>query len=138
MKCCPLSSCDSQAQCSTTRVRKARKEHTCCECDLKIQPGQSYEVISGVWDGQPQEFKTCLSCMQIRDHFQCDGFQFETLWRDLEENFFPGMKAGGPCMEGLSPENKERLFTLRQEWLLSNPRSVNPRPYSVTKSDGSG
>lgn len=37
---------------------------------------------------------------------------------DLEENFFPDMKAGGPCMEGLSPAAKARLFDRRMKWLL--------------------
>lgn len=117
--CCPLSSGgdgDTMA-CSRSVTRTARKEHRCYECRETIVPGQKYEYCSGIWDGSPSAFKTCLSCVEIRNHFACDGWIFGELWRDLEENFFPDMKAGGPCMEGLSPEAKGRLFDLRMKWL---------------------
>lgn len=116
--CCPLSSSDGDhPACSSTCIRTARKDHDCCECDDGIKKGDKYEYISGIWDGSPDAYKTCLSCAEIRDHFACDGFLFGHLWSDLAENFFPDMKAGGPCMEGLSPEAKARLFARRMEWM---------------------
>ena len=36
------------------------------------------------------------------------------------QNGIPGMKAGGPCMKGLSPEAKARLFERRMKWLEDN------------------
>lgn len=117
--CCPLSGGDGDGpSCSTISTRKARKEHRCCECSETILPGQQYEHISGIWDGHPSDHKTCLSCAEIRDHFACeDGFEIGTLWEQLEENFLPDMRAGGPCMEGLSAEAKLRLFAARLAWL---------------------
>lgn len=47
------------------RVRKARKEHSCCECGEKILPGQEYKYISGVWDGRGDDFKQCLRCEEL-------------------------------------------------------------------------
>jgi hypothetical protein len=32
------------------------------------------------------------ACVEIRDHFACGrGYEFEQVWRQLEENFFPDM-----------------------------------------------
>lgn len=117
--CCPLSGAgDDGPSCSTTTRPRARKEHTCCECTESIAVGATYERVTGIWDGSAGAFATCLSCVEIRDHFACDGFTFGELWRDLEDHFFPDMKAGGPCMEGLSPAAKGRLFERRMAWLM--------------------
>ena len=120
MKCCPLTgSNDADAPaCSMSATRKARKAHRCIECRDAIAIGQRYEHASGVWDGRPSSFKTCGLCVEIRMHFQCDGWVYGQLWADLEEGYFPSMRAGGPCMEGLSPAAKGRLFERRLAWLL--------------------
>lgn len=119
--CCPLSSGDGVSpSCSSTVIRRARKEHSCGECSEPIRAGDRYQYISGIWDGYAGSYKTCLSCVEIRDHFNCGGFVFGTLWEELEQNFFPDMKAGGPCMEGLSPAAKLRLFDRRMAWWEEN------------------
>lgn len=116
--CCPLNGGEDGPSCSTTVVRTARKEHQCSECREAIAPGVRYEYFSGIWDGQPNAYKTCLACVEIRDHFACSsGWTFGDVWAQLEESFFPDMKAGGPCMEGLSPTAKARLFERRLAWL---------------------
>ncbi len=118
MVCCPLSSNDGESPtCHSSRAIKAVKEHRCCECGETITKGTRYECVRGMWDHRWSTYKTCLSCVEIRDHFSCDGWVYGQLWSDLEENFFPDMKAGGPCMEGLSPANKARLFERRLAWL---------------------
>ena len=50
-------------------IRKARKEHWCCECRQEIAVGEVYEYVSGIWDGEPRSYKTCLSCAQLRSEF---------------------------------------------------------------------
>jgi hypothetical protein len=42
------------------------------------------------------------------------------LWEELEINFFPGMKAGGPGLDGLSPEGKSKLFEERTRWIFES------------------
>lgn len=118
MICCPLSSNDGDAAtvCNTTYPRAA-KEHRCSECRETIAIGAKHELVKALWDGSWSTFRTCTSCVEIRMHFQCGGWLFGELWSDLEQNFFPDMKAGGPCMKGLSPDNKNRLFTRRMKWL---------------------
>jgi len=48
-------------------VRRARKEHRCCECRITIEPGTRYEYVSGIWDGYANSYKTCLGCVSLRD-----------------------------------------------------------------------
>lgn len=114
--CCPLSGCDEYATFYDTDIRTARKEHKCFECGEAIPARAKYEHISMLFDGSWDSFKLCLSCMEIGDHFNCDGRTLGTLWEDLADNFFPDMKAGGQCMDGLSPEAKARLIDKRMEW----------------------
>ena len=47
-------------------VRTARKTHRCVECRREITQGDRYEFASGVWDGSPSSFKTCLRCVLLR------------------------------------------------------------------------
>lgn len=123
MQCCPLTGADGDGpSVFTERTITARKEHRCCECRGAIAAGETYQRVDGCWDGSWSTYKTCAICVEIRDHFACEGFLFERLWSDLEENFFPDMKAGGPCMEGLSPAAKARLFERRMEWLEERAR----------------
>jgi len=78
---------------STSREqwRKARKQHTCCECGLTIEPGEKYQYISGIWDGRPGSFKTCTPCAAIRNDFCRGGYIFgelrEQLWNCLDIDY---------------------------------------------------
>jgi len=62
---------------------KARKKHMCCECREVIKVGETYERVSGKWDGIFMEFKTCLACVRIREHYCPNGFVFESLKEQL-------------------------------------------------------
>lgn len=130
MMCCPLSGAyGDHPSCSTTSHPRARKQHQCGECYEEIPAGAKYEKTTGVWDGHPSTHKTCLSCAEIRDHFACgEGYAIGEVWNDLEENFFPEMKAGGPCMDGLSPAAKGRLFEMRTKWLLESGQEIDGAP----------
>ena len=115
--CCPLQGNDGEGpSCHSQAIRKARKEHVCSECRETIPKGTKYDYSSGIWDGRAESYKTCLLCIEIRDHFACEGWIYEQLWGDLTENFFPDMKAGGQCMTGLSPDAKRKLIDARMEW----------------------
>ena len=61
-------SCEAPQAFSET-IRKARKSHKCCECFRQINIGEKYQYVSGIWDGDPDSFKTCLSCYEIRNDF---------------------------------------------------------------------
>ena len=53
-------------------LRKARKQHHCCECPAPIVPGEIYEYASGVWEGRGQSFKTCTPCAEVREQLVQD------------------------------------------------------------------
>jgi len=119
--CCPLEGdCDDYPSFHDRRVRRAAKAHDCSECGEPIERGARYEHVSGKWADEISTYRTCLSCVEIRDHFNCNGFLYGQLWSDLTENFFPDMRAGGQCMDGLSPAAKSRLFDLRIKWMFES------------------
>lgn len=119
--CCPLDNGDADpAELVSRETPRARKDHRCCECGEAIPKGTTYEAYNLKERGYAtfETYKTCLSCVEIRDHFACGrGWIFGEVWSQLAENFFPDMKAGGPCMDGLSPAARARLFERRLKWL---------------------
>lgn len=52
------------------RLRKARKEHVCCECRREIVIGETYVCVSGIWDGYPETHKICQPCEALRQSEQ--------------------------------------------------------------------
>jgi hypothetical protein len=63
-------------------VVKARKEHVCCECRGRIAIGNHYEIYSLVCDGKIESYKTCTSCMSLREAF-FDSSIIGQLWGDF-------------------------------------------------------
>lgn len=51
----------------TSSKVKARKLHRCCECYGAINPGDTYEKVFVVQDGDASNFKTCQKCTEARD-----------------------------------------------------------------------
>ncbi len=45
---------------------RARKPHKCTECGRTIEPGERYQIAWGVWNGQPETFRTCRECLRDR------------------------------------------------------------------------
>ena len=71
----------------------ARKSHRCCECHSYIKPGERYERVVGLHDGDWVTYKTCHLCLRIRkdlfpscwtytelrdDVYECLGFDYIT------------------------------------------------------------
>lgn len=51
----------------TSSKVKARKLHRCSECYGTINPGDTYEKVFVVHDGDASNFKTCQKCVEARD-----------------------------------------------------------------------
>lgn len=47
------------------KIRKARKQHKCCECYALIEVGQEYCYSSGIWECEPFDYKQCLNCSSL-------------------------------------------------------------------------
>ena len=71
-------------ECMTIVERKARKEHKCGECRKSIERGDKYQYISGIWEGEPSSYKTCLSCAKLREKAQLKASALE-----YDEEFYP-------------------------------------------------
>lgn len=56
-------------------IRRARKQHVCCECLEPIAVGERYEIFEGCWDGEWQTYKTCLFCLRERNRWQHDNLE---------------------------------------------------------------
>jgi hypothetical protein len=73
---------------------KARKAHECCECGEAIGFGQRYERVKGLWDGHWDTYKTCLTCVRIRDDLCPRGFIYsalrETIWECFGVDYVSG------------------------------------------------
>lgn len=65
-------------------MRKARKPHKCYECGRAIEPGERYEVASGIWDGRPDRFKTCPDCLSVRQVF-FETWMYGGTWEYMSE-----------------------------------------------------
>lgn len=65
-----MCSCDVERPSAFRQIhRKARVQHKCCECKSDIPRGTVYEYSSGIWEGRPYSFKTCLLCVELRDGY---------------------------------------------------------------------
>lgn len=53
-------------ECFDECFRVARKEHKCFECREPIKPKERYHYCSGVWAGEPNSYKTCMTCADLR------------------------------------------------------------------------
>ena len=63
-------------ECFTHTTPKARKIHQCVECLGLIQKGERYDKLTGIWDGTPATYKTCMDCVAIRCEAM-DGMDYE-------------------------------------------------------------
>jgi len=75
-------------------IRTARKEHKCCECYELISPGDKYEYVHGLWECDWRTYKTCFTCMTIRNDYCPWGWIYgdlrSHLWECLELDYVTG------------------------------------------------
>ena len=50
----------------TERIVAARKDHRCCECTDVIKIGERHQYVAGKWNGDVGQYRTCLSCAELR------------------------------------------------------------------------
>lgn len=58
---------DGSLSFSTSRFRKASKQHKCDECHGSILLGERYEYTAGKQDGDMWDNKTCPRCLALVD-----------------------------------------------------------------------
>lgn len=50
--------------------RKARKRYRCYECAHHVEPGETYEHVSSLYDGSWQITRTCCRCLDARKYIE--------------------------------------------------------------------
>lgn len=108
------------------KIHTARKEHQCEECREPIAIGQRYERVSLKFDGEFQEFKTCLICCELRTAFTCEpGYAIghSMLWDEITLDLFPNMTTG--CLQKIrTAEAKAYLIKRWNEWKFARARHI--------------
>ena len=61
----------------------ARKQHRCCECLETIEPGQRYERIFCVYEGEVSVYKTCEFCANEFERLSRKHNDFDCVKGDL-------------------------------------------------------
>ena len=57
--------CDSYPSAYQERLVTARLPHTCFSCGFAIMRGELYQHASGIWDGDPADYKRHLLCVEL-------------------------------------------------------------------------
>ena len=118
MECsCKISVCnDNEAEEYTQKNVTAKSVNTCCECKEKIFPGEAFERIRGKWWGTWSTFKTCLSCVSVRD-IMFDDWHSGGVWMDIEDFVSENGGVNEKCLSSLDPKARERLCEIIEaEW----------------------
>lgn len=98
-------------------TRKARKPHKCCECQLPIPIGATYQHVVGRYDGEICVYDTCAICVEIRAVFTCGrGWYYESLWDEMRERAFEHLTTASKCFTKLSPEAKAFVLERWRKW----------------------
>lgn len=61
---------DEIAECFQSVLRKAKKTHKCYECCGIIDIGEKYYNQSGIWSGEPQAYKICVDCEELKKEIE--------------------------------------------------------------------
>jgi len=103
---------DGGPDCYKEKIVTARKKHSCYECFKGILPGEKYEYTSGIWEGSPAVYKTCLDCKSIRDIF-FDSFTYTEVWSDFQDEFeYSNTNIPESCIAALTPGARARVCGL--------------------------
>jgi hypothetical protein len=69
-----------------TKIIIPRKEHSCCECGVKIEVGEECEFATGFYEGNWDVHYTCSFCLKIIRDFVEDGNRmYGVLWDYMNE-----------------------------------------------------
>ena len=94
-KCvCDVSGEGESPSCIEERIRTAQKEYECCECREEIKKGEKYEFVRGMWCGSWSTYRTCLTCVSIRNDVCCGCWQYtalrEVIWKEFGIDYVTG------------------------------------------------
>ena len=98
----------------------ARRTHRCTECGRTIAPGETYERVNAMYDGEWDKFTTCAHCCTGHAWMQqnCGAVMHENLVADLTDHAEEFRHAG----VGL----RRILVGMRRQWRWPDGRMMPP------------
>lgn len=97
-------------------MQKACKEHKCTECRRKILPGETYQRVDGLWDGNWDHFKTCGDCMSMIEIFFDARPCFGDLWEEFYGEFnYLNAVVPEKCLSALTPGARAKVCEMIEE-----------------------
>lgn len=104
---CPAD--DGVCDFSTSHIVRARKAHTCAECNRIIHPGERYRRSAAKWEGSVSSWRTCVECAAWGEALgearaarrREDEARFEAaMWRSRAMAFRAKLRRVDPAWEG--------------------------------------
>jgi hypothetical protein len=113
-----------RAEVYVAKIRKAAKAHKCYECRRQINTGERYHNAKVIYEGQPDEFKTCAHCtvgVAWLKH-NCGGYMFGDVMEDIREHADEYPAIAKPIMDYVA--------RMRRQWQRADGRGLlaAPRP----------
>lgn len=72
----------------------ARRHRHCTECGKDIHPGERYENVAGLWEGEWSHYSTCHRCLALRDWLEatscCFCWAHHNLLEDMQTEIQDG------------------------------------------------
>jgi hypothetical protein len=105
------------------KIQRARKVHSCYECAGPIALGDEHEYVFGIWDGDPDSFRTCKACLQLRS-WVANVIDCQPCHGDLVENATEELRnTSGPW----TPEVRQQWWQGARLWVLAKRRQRGAR-----------
>ena len=112
---------DSEADFIVEKIRKSRINHKCCECREQINIGEEYEHAKCCWDGDITTYKTCLSCVSVREMMFPAGWSYEMMWEDVSDFISDNGGLNESCLSKTHPKAREKMCEMiEKEWLIDD------------------
>jgi len=109
--------CYGSPELYSKKMKTARKCHRCNECYRTILPKERYEYFAGKWDGVFETYKTCPTCLDIRNAFFCEGWNFGEVMEDFKEHVADmGGDISEDCIVELSPPARDKVCGLIEQY----------------------
>jgi hypothetical protein len=90
----------------------------CTECRRIISKGVEHEILTGRFEGEAINWRTCMDCKHISEGLSCESRIHGTLWTDLE---------------GTGPGDQFAAFANFSEVCVSKVETVSAKQYLIDR-----
>jgi len=108
---------DAPSYYKSASVRPCKTGRWCVECGHEIKPLEKHEHVVGKWDGLTDEHNTCSDCLNARDVFFCEGWEFGSIWERIAEHVLEmSGEIGSECLVELTPRNRAWVCEMIEDY----------------------